>query len=132
MQFFAKCNEKISSLIPISIKLAFCVKNWSHHWTNAEFLFDEFDYLCGWKNEQTGEQKISRESDKYIQKAFSGIHIISPEIFPLMKMSGKFSMVNVYLELAKTHIIAAFDHSNSKFIDVGKPESIMKAEKIFK
>lgn len=100
--------------------------------TSRYFLFDEFDYLCGWKNEQTGEQKISRESDKYIQKAFSGIHIISPEIFPLMKMSGKFSMVDVYLELAKTHIIAAFDHSNIKFIDVGKPESIMKAEKIFK
>jgi hypothetical protein len=46
-------------------------------------------------------------------------------------MQGKFSMVDVYLELAKTNIIEAFDHSNSKLIDVGKPESILKAEEMF-
>ena len=46
-------------------------------------------------------------------------------------MEGKFSMVDVYLELAKTHDITAFDHSDSKFIDVGKPESILKAEILF-
>ncbi|MDQ2720351.1 MAG: sugar phosphate nucleotidyltransferase [Bacteroidota bacterium] len=99
--------------------------------TSRYFLFDEMDNLCGWKNERTGEQKISRESNKYMQKAFSGIHIISPEIFPLIKFTGKFSMVDVYLELAKTHAIATFDHSNSKFIDVGKPESILKAGEVF-
>ena len=83
------------------------------------------------ENEKTGERKISRESSKYIQKAFSGIHIISPRIFSLMKMKGKFSMVDAYLELARTQMIDAYDHSNSKLIDVGKPESIIKAEKIF-
>ena len=46
-------------------------------------------------------------------------------------MEGKISMVNVYLELAKANIIKAFDHSGSKFIDVGKPESILKAEEMF-
>jgi hypothetical protein len=46
-------------------------------------------------------------------------------------MNGKFSMVDLYLDLANTHSITEFDHSNSKFIDVGKPESIMKAEKLF-
>jgi NDP-sugar pyrophosphorylase family protein len=99
--------------------------------TSRYFLFDELNRLCGWKNEKTGEQKISRQSEKYLQKAFSGIHIISPKIFPLIKMQGKFSMVDVYLELAKTNIIEAFDHSNSKLIDVGKPESILKAEEMF-
>ena len=48
-----------------------------------------------------------------------------------MKMSGKFSMVDVYLELAKTQAITAYDHSNTKFIDVGKPASILKAEELF-
>ena len=99
--------------------------------TSRYFLFDEVDLLCGWKNIKTGEQKISREASGYIQKAFSGIHVISPQIFSLIKMDGKFSMVDLYLELAKTQAITAFDHSNSKFIDVGKPESIMKAEKLF-
>lgn len=99
--------------------------------TSRYFLFNESNNLCGWKNIQTGEQKMSRESKIITQKAFSGIHLISPQIFSLIKMEGKFSMVDVYLELAKTHAIAAFDHSHSKFIDVGKPESILKAEKLF-
>lgn len=100
--------------------------------TSRYFLFDVLNHLCGWTNEKTGERKISRESKNYIQKAFSGIHIISPKIFALIKMEGKFSMVDVYLELAKTNDITAFDHSDSKFIDVGKPESILKAENLFR
>jgi NDP-sugar pyrophosphorylase family protein len=99
--------------------------------TSRYFLFNEENMLCGWKNVKTGEQKISRQSSKYIEKAFSGIHVISPEIFSLIKMQGKFSMVDVYLELAKTHSIQAFDHSGSRFIDVGKPESILEAAQIF-
>lgn len=99
--------------------------------TSRYFLFDEKNHLCGWENTKTGEKKISRKSKNYFQKAFSGIHVISPNIFPLIKMEGKFSMVDVYLELAKSHVIAAFDHSDSKFIDVGKPESILKAERMF-
>ena len=95
------------------------------------FLFNHSNELCGWRNVKTGEEKISRNAEKYIEKAFSGIHVISPEIFSLMKMTGKFSMVDVYLDLCKTHTIAAFDHSDSKFIDVGKPESILKAEEMF-
>ena len=99
--------------------------------TNRYFLFDELETLCGWRNNKTGEQKISREAAKYIQKAFSGIHIISPAIFPLIKIKGKFSMIDVYLQLCKTHTISGFDHSVSKFIDVGKPENIAIAEDIF-
>jgi len=99
--------------------------------TSRYFLFDKHNVLCGWKNIKTGEEKISRISDAFIPKAFSGIHIISPEIFSLIKQEGKFSMVDVYLDLAKTHTIVGFDHSNTKFIDVGKPESITKAEKLF-
>ncbi|MEO6452567.1 MAG: sugar phosphate nucleotidyltransferase [Ginsengibacter sp.] len=95
------------------------------------FLFDEIDNLCGWKNETTGEQKMSKEVAGYKQKAFSGIHIISTEIFSLMKMKEKFSMVDAYLHLAKSHTITAFDHSHSKFVDVGKPESIAIAENLF-
>lgn len=99
--------------------------------TSRYFLFDEMPNLCGWRNEKTGEQKVSREAAKFYPKAFSGIHVISPKIFSMIKMEGKFSMVDVYLEIAKTYAIGAFDHSNTKFIDVGKPESIAKAEELF-
>jgi MurNAc alpha-1-phosphate uridylyltransferase len=99
--------------------------------TSRYFLFDEMDNLCGWKNETTGEQKMSKEVAGYRAKAFSGIHIISPKIFSLLKWEGKFSIVEAYLELAKAYTITAFDHSSSKFVDVGKPESIAVAERLF-
>jgi MurNAc alpha-1-phosphate uridylyltransferase len=99
--------------------------------TSRYFLFDDLENLCGWKNVKTGEQKIKKEAGKYFEKAFSGIHVISPKIFPLIKLKGKFSMVDVYLQLCKTNCIMGFDHSTSKFIDVGKPESIAIAEEIF-
>jgi MurNAc alpha-1-phosphate uridylyltransferase len=100
--------------------------------TTRYFLFDELDNLCGWKNEKTGEQKMSKEITGYKQKAFSGIHIISPRIFSFLKHEGKFSIIDAYLELSKMHRISAFDHSTSKFVDVGKPESLAQAEKMFK
>lgn len=99
--------------------------------TMRYFLFDETKQLCGWENKKTGEQKISRKCSNCIEKAFSGIQILSPEIFSLITQKGKFSIVEVYLTLAKTQTITAFDHTGSKFIDVGKPENILKAEKIF-
>ncbi|MDB5198943.1 MAG: nucleotidyltransferase family protein [Chitinophagaceae bacterium] len=99
--------------------------------TSRYFLFDDIEILCGWRNIKTGEQKVSKEAPELFQKAFSGIHIISPEIFSLIKITGKFSMVDVYLELCKTHTIMGFDHSTSKFIDVGTPENIVIAEEIF-
>jgi NDP-sugar pyrophosphorylase family protein len=99
--------------------------------TSRYFLFDEDDNLCGWRNIKTNEQKISIEKHDLIQKAFSGIHIIDPKIFPLIKQTGKFSIVDVYLDLGKTEMIKGFDHSSSKLIDVGKPESLIEAEKLF-
>ncbi|AXY77042.1 nucleotidyltransferase family protein [Paraflavitalea soli] len=95
------------------------------------FLFDEANALCGWRNVKTGEEKISRTVAPLIQKAFSGVHIVSPALFPLITQEGKFSMVDVYLHLAKQHTIKGFDHSYSKFIDVGKTEAVAIAEGMF-
>ena len=99
--------------------------------TSRYFLFDEKLTLCGWRNINTGDEKIARSSKVLQQKAFSGIHVLSNRIFDLMQQEGKFSMVDVYLSLAATEKILAFDHSDSKFIDVGKPESIQQAEVLF-
>jgi N-acetyl-alpha-D-muramate 1-phosphate uridylyltransferase len=95
------------------------------------FLFDDLDRLCGWRNQRSGEEKIPVHRKDLEEKAFSGIHIISPEIFPLMHRQGKFSIVDVYLELAATNVILGFDHSGSKFVDVGRTESVTVAEKLF-
>ena len=99
--------------------------------TSRYFLFDAQQELCGWKNVKTGEERIMRHENDLMQKAFSGIHVIDPKIFSLMKQEGKFSMVDVYLSLCADHPIRYFDHSETKFIDVGKPECIVLAEGMF-
>ena len=99
--------------------------------TSRYFIFNEQHILTGWCNTNTGEEKLIRDNPTPELKAFSGIHIIQTAIFPLIKQIGKFSMVEVYLDLAKDHVIDSFDHSGAHFVDVGKPESIEKAEALF-
>jgi len=100
--------------------------------TSRYFLFDEGQQLCGWRNVKTGEEKMARPgASLLIQKAFSGIHIIDPAIFPLIRSEGKFSIVDLYLKLASTEAIRGFDHSHSRLIDVGKPESAQEAARMF-
>ncbi|MEX6686100.1 nucleotidyltransferase family protein [Danxiaibacter flavus] len=103
----------------------------SNRQTSRYFLFNNNDELCGWRNNKTGEEKIKKPSDNLAEKAFSGIHIINTRLFPLMHRNGKFSIVDVYLDLCATETIKAFDHSGRRFIDVGKPESIQQAEEMF-
>jgi NDP-sugar pyrophosphorylase family protein len=48
-----------------------------------------------------------------------------------MPFTGKFSLVDVYLNLAADHLILGYDHTGDKFVDVGKPENISIAESLF-
>ncbi len=96
------------------------------------FLFDREDQLCGWRNTQNGQERIARpEVADLRQKAFSGIHVIDPAIFGLIGREGKFSIVDIYLDLAARQSIRGFDHSRSKLIDVGKPAAAEEAAKLF-
>ncbi len=103
----------------------------SNRSTSRYFLFDENNCLSGWENINTTQKIITRPNGKLTRKAFSGLHIISPNIFDYMTQTGKFSMVEVYLDLSKDHKISGFDQGDCKFLDVGKPESIIKAEAMF-
>ncbi len=94
-------------------------------------LFDVDNRLCGWKNIQTGEEKISIQKQNLVQKAYSCVVIFQPEIFSLIKQKGKFSIMDSYLDLAADHVILGYDHSGDKLVDVGKPESVAIAEKLF-
>lgn len=98
------------------------------------FLFNKAGFLKGWRNVKTGEERPANISTAYpnlTPKAFSGIHVISTHIFELMKQEGKFSMVDVYLDLCQQQLIQGYDHTGTPLIDVGKPESIAIAEQLF-
>jgi MurNAc alpha-1-phosphate uridylyltransferase len=96
------------------------------------FLFDENMRLKGWENTQTGELRPAAISDNIKQFAFSGIQILSTAIFSKIEREGKFSLVDVYLDLCTTENITGLDHTGDLLLDVGKPDSIAKAEALFK
>ena len=48
-----------------------------------------------------------------------------------MPFTGKFSIIDVYLSLAANYPIYGYDHSGDRLVDVGRPESIAKAESLF-
>ena len=106
-------------------------------------LFDNENKLCGWRNKQTGEEKISvintstqnsSTTAQLNEKAYSCVAIFEPSIFNLMReagFSGKFSLTDVYLKLASNYTIMGYDHSGDRLVDVGKPESVAVAEALF-
>ncbi len=103
----------------------------SNRKTSRYFLFDNKLQLSGWENNKTGEVKIVRPNVQKLNRfAFSGIHIINPEIFTFMSQKDKFSIVDTYLELASTHKISGFAHNPENWVDMGKPEELIKAKSI--
>jgi MurNAc alpha-1-phosphate uridylyltransferase len=105
--------------------------------TARNFLFDESNRLCGWRNVTTGEEKgpvltySEEEKKKLLEKAYSCVVVFEQQFFSLIRQSGKFSLTEPYLALAAEHTILGYDHSGDKLVDVGKPESVAVAEANF-
>ena len=106
--------------------------------TARNFLFDDADHLCGWRNVTTGEEKgpvlsyTQEEKKKLIEKAYSCVVVFEQRFFSLVKQTGKFSLTEPYLDLAAEHTILGYDHSGDVLVDVGRPESVAVAEANFK
>ncbi|MCX6316687.1 MAG: sugar phosphate nucleotidyltransferase [Bacteroidetes bacterium] len=102
--------------------------------SSRNLLFNRDGRLCGWKNNTTGEQRISINENELVPKAYSCVVVFEYAVFELMKQhgfTGKFSLIDVYLELAAEHLIMGFDHSGDRLVDVGKPASVAVAESLF-
>ena len=99
--------------------------------TTRYLLFNQDNRLCGWRNINPLRERIALEAEHYIQKGYSGIALYEPGIFDLITQRGKFSVIDVFLSLAPQYKIIGYDHSESKVLDVGKPESVAIAESMF-
>ena len=99
--------------------------------SSRKLLFNEEMVLRGWLNVETGEQRLAEFNKGFKPLAFSGIHCINPKIFNKIKRRGKFSIMEEYLDLMHTEEIFGYRHQ-ANLIDVGRPESVFAAEKIFK
>ncbi len=93
--------------------------------TQRYFLFDEKNYLCGRENIKTNECIMVANippNTKIHRLAFSGIHVVSPQIFELMPEEDIFSIVDIYL---KAHArILGYPHDYGMWMDMGKIEDI--------
>ncbi len=96
--------------------------------TSRYLLFNAKNDLIGWKNIKTDEVRLSRNESLESMLAFSGIQFLSADFLRKMQGSGKFSIIDTYLELAKTETIKAYNHTETYWIDLGKPEAIVKHE----
>lgn len=110
------------------------------------FLFDpQTMRLVGWKNSLTGECIMADEgicADRCLQFAFSGIHVLSDRVFAIMdeyvkekslpsdSLRGvRFPIRDFYLWAARKHAIYGTVAENLELIDVGKLDTLEKAEK---
>jgi mannose-1-phosphate guanylyltransferase len=92
-------------------------------------LFDEQAQLCGRRLVKEEKTEMVRQPQQMTELAFSGIHVISPRIFPLLAEEGAFSIAPAYLRLAaRGEKILAFRADEHYWRDLGRPEDIRQAE----
>jgi NDP-sugar pyrophosphorylase family protein len=99
--------------------------------SSRNFLFDGDNRLCGWMNTATGEKRIAIDKAGLKPMAYSCVVVFEPAVFEWIPQRGKFSIVDTYLSLAAAHPIYGYDHTGDRLVDVGKPESVAVAEKMF-
>ena len=98
--------------------------------TQRYLLFNEENRLCGWTNISTGEVK-GEEATRRL--AFSGMQVLSPRIFDYMneiveQKGDKFSLIDLYLNIAQKEILRAYIPENYHMMDVGKIDQLSEAE----
>lgn len=101
--------------------------------TQRYLLFDkETLQLHGWENTATGQTKSPYPDFNpaaYRQLAFSGIHVISPSVFPLMQSYPEvFPIMDFYLQQCRQLNIVAYPDKDLQMVDVGKLFALDQAE----
>lgn len=106
----------------------------SERQTKRYLLFDDEYRLVGWTNKETGEVKsphnwVKDELQSLQMLAFSGIHVFSPALFPMMdQWPDRFPIIDFYLKACATHPLSGYVADNLRMIDVGKLDSLQQAE----
>lgn len=122
LKHFLAHHQQENALITVAV---------SERETSRYLLFNKYNRLIGWRNKKTDETKIVIEAKEIFEKAYSGMAIFQPEALDLISLRGKFSLIDAYLQLAPQNKIAAYDHTGERWVDVGRQESVAKAEAMF-
>ena len=104
--------------------------------TKRYLLFDERRLLHGWTNIETGEVKSpcqGLDPSEMKMLAFSGIHVISPTVFPLFdEMPERFGIIDFYLKYCHQCTFLGYEKKGLQLMDVGKLDTLEQAETFIK
>ncbi len=100
--------------------------------TSRPLLFDDHHQLRGRridnKNTVISSEARNLPSIPLLALAFSGIHIISPRLLPMLTEEGIFSIIPSYLRLAaQGQKIFAFRADHYYWRDLGRPSDLAQA-----
>ena len=96
--------------------------------TSRPLLFDDHLQLCGRRAGRDHELEIARPSAHLDRLAFSGIHVISPRLLPMLTEEGVFSIIPSYLRLvSQGEKILAFRTDQYYWRDLGKAADLAQA-----
>ncbi len=108
----------------------------SDRMTKRYLLFDDDGCMRGWTNIGTGEvrpESASGTSDSLRRLAFSGMQVLSGDIFTCMEDFGDcFSLIDLYVGNCTEHNIRAYIPENYHIMDIGKTEVLAQAEEFAK
>ena len=101
--------------------------------TKRYLLFNDEMRLVGWTNIETGEVRSPyKDLDVAACRmyAFSGIHVFSPCMFPLMDaFPDKFGIIDFYLKVCGEAVIKGCVKQDLRLLDVGKLDTLAEAER---
>ena len=103
--------------------------------TKRYLLFDEEMILRAWTNIETGEVRgqLPSEITKLRQLAFSGIHVVGPQMFPLFEgMPERFGIMDFYLKYCHQCRFLGYEAKGLRLMDVGKLDTLEQAETFIK
>lgn len=104
--------------------------------TKRYLLFDGDMRLVGWTNTDTGEVRspyANLNPADCRRYAFSGIHLFSPRLFPLMaSFPDKFGIIDFYLQVCSKAVVVGQVKPDLRLLDVGKIGVIDEAERFLR
>jgi len=90
-------------------------------------LFNDQLQLCG-RRISGHDAIVSPLATRHSPLAFSGIHVISPRLLPMLTETGVFSIIDAYLRLAaQGEKILAFRADEYYWRDLGRPSDLSQA-----
>jgi len=107
--------------------------------SSRQLLFQHNDreewVLKGWHNNTENVYRPAEIADdtdlsQYQAMAFSGIQIINSDFYKYLRLTGKFSIIDAYLDIMQEQPILGYDHTGDIMLDIGSADKLMEAEKI--